>query len=82
MDLDEPLLPSKASVAGSVQATVNTEMLAMGDTASQVDKDKPPSASTPMVAYSELFRFATKRDIVLMLLGTGGALASGAILVH
>ncbi|KJE91891.1 ATP-binding cassette sub-family B member 11 [Capsaspora owczarzaki ATCC 30864] len=52
--------------------------------AGAADAQKPlpavsaPKAKPPRVAFKRLFRFATKVDVLLMVLGTLGAVASGA----
>lgn len=81
--LDEPLLMAKRP--SLAQASEHTELLAMSETTAGVGKvtGKPGDATKDlkMVQYSDLFRFASKRDIALIVLGTLGSLAAGAILV-
>lgn len=83
-ELDEPLLTSRLSRLSDVGSLQTAEMPLMGE---GVPKSKSSSAAPAttappmkMVSYSGLFRFATKRDYLLILLASCGAACAGAIL--
>lgn len=79
-------LSDPGSTVGSIQQHELRPVLAasggpvINTKQSNGNKQAPPPPAK-MVGYFELFRFATKRDVVMNVIGTIGAVCAGAVLV-